>query len=395
MLIVRATLILLTALAPWQSKPLQSKKGSADAVCPWCKNDPALMKAAGVVSHGPIAIAHKGSADIAATLPASQWVFLETAHLRWGSSLGEDVVDLRDRERVDAELARLRAALPSIPVKPKRLDPWLRLHLMAMKGEDFYTRFQKLLRVTDDDFPESRQNDKPYMGNGRFLGEKDKYEVVVHVTRANHVAFTESFSGVAVHDSFRWHFKDLQKLLVSVPAEDPDLREDRWLFPHVVHNLAHACFCGYKHFSFDPPPWLDEGLAQALEKEIEPESRTSEGEEGSLRDNKTPEDFAAAALKLVASGKQKRLAELMNAKDFGSLGVDGSVCAWSMVRFLIDEHGDAFAKFLGGIKGQLNAEGYPTGAELPALERNLLKELWNWSPADFDTAWAAWVRAKQ
>jgi hypothetical protein len=381
------------------SLPSQVKKSSGerdgDAVCPWCKNDPALMSAAGVISHGPLAIAARGSADMVATLPASQWIFLETAHLRWASCLGEDTVDQRDRERVDGELARLRVALPAIPVRPKKLDPWLRMHLQAMKGEDLYARFQKILGVTDADFPDARQVDQPYMGNGRFLGEKDKYEIVIHATRANHVRFTQSFSGVAVEGAFRWHFKELQKLIVSVPAEDADLREDRWLFPHIAHNLSHVFFCGYKHFSYDPPAWLDEGLAQALEKEIEPQSRTTEGEEGSMRDAKGPADYPAAALKLVTAGKQKRLAELMNAKDFSELGSDGDVCAWSMVRFLIDAQAEPCAKFLGGIKGQLNAQGIATGADLPDLERRLLKELWGWTPADFDTAWTAWVRAKQ
>src|SRR5262245_34678845 len=99
------------------------------------------MQAAGVVSHGPFALAEGKSDDVVATLPTSQWIFLETAHLRWASCLGEDTIEMRDRERVEAELARLRAWLPEVPVKPKKLDPWLRLHLFAMKGEDFYARF--------------------------------------------------------------------------------------------------------------------------------------------------------------------------------------------------------------------------------------------------------------
>src|SRR5690349_23644259 len=132
--------LLLASFAPQQKPP---------EICPWCKNDPELMAKAGVISHGPISIGPKGSSDIVATLSATQWVFLETAHLRWASSLGTATVDLKDKPRVEAELARLRVLLPTVPEKVKKLDPFLRLHLFGMRGEEFYARFQKLLRVTD------------------------------------------------------------------------------------------------------------------------------------------------------------------------------------------------------------------------------------------------------
>lgn len=369
------------------------KPDKADSRCPYCREEPALMKAAGVLSHGPLPIGDKGSEELERTSPVTRWLYLETAHLRFASALGDSGIDQKDRERVEAELTRLRMALPDVPVKPRKLDPFLRLHLQAMKGEEFYARFQSLLGVKDADFPAERDIDAPYMGAGRFLGEKDKFEIVLHVSRDNHRRHTTSFSGVAVNDSFRWHFPGLHKLLVSVPVEDADLKDDRGLWPHIVHNLSHTFLCAYKHFSYDPPVWIDEGLAEAMEKEIDPQSRTTEGEEGSLRDTKFPADFAAAATKLVQSGKAPRLAELMGAKDFSELGQNGSVAAWSITRFLLEAHGEKYARFLAGIKGQLDANGTPTGEDLPGLQRKLLRELWGWSPADLDEAWQAWVKA--
>ncbi len=370
-----------------------AQKKAEVEVCPWCKNDPALMSAAGVVSHGPLAIGPKGSADIVANLPTTQWVFIETAHLRWASSLGQTTVDMKDKPRVERELAQLRLALPAVPEKLKKLDPFLRLHLLAMRGENLYARFQSLLRVTDADFPPKRLQTGPYMGNGRFLGEADKFEVVIHNTRATHVPFTQSFTGAGVTDSVRWHFGETHKLIVSVPAEDPDLRQDRWLFPHVAHNLSHLFLCAYKHFSYDPPIWLDEGLAHALEKEIEPESNTTDGEEGSLRDTSGPPDWKAAAKRLQASKKDRSLADLLHAKEFSALDMDANIVAWSKVRFLMDTEPEKFAKFLGLVKGQLDAQGVPNGQKLDDLQRNALRDLWGWSPADFDAAWSVWVKA--
>jgi hypothetical protein len=248
------------------------------------------------------------------------------------------------------------------------------------------------LRVTDADFPAQREAKGPYMGNGRFLGEADKFEVVIHNVRATHVPFTQSFTGAGVTDAVRWHFRDLHKLIVSVPAEEPDLRQDRWLFPHVAHNLSHLFLCAYKHFNYDPPVWLDEGLAHALEKEIEPDSNTTDGEEGSYRDVSNPLEWSKRAKQIERSGKAASLADLMHAKEFAQLDVDANVIAWSKVRFLIDTEPERFAKFLGVVKGQLDAKGVPTGQNLEDLQRNALRDLWNWSPAEFDAAWRAWLQ---
>jgi hypothetical protein len=380
----------LAAAALASGSPASPAQGrQKPEVCPWCRNDPALMQAAGVVSHGPIAIGPRGSEAIAAELAAPEWTFLETAHLRWAFGLGSSAVEPRDKEL----LARLRRALPDVPEKPpKTLDRWLRLHLLAMRGEELYARFQGLCGVTDADFPEARRADGPYMGNGRFLGEKEKYEVAIHPTADAHKAFTVEFTGATVQDSLRWHSPDKHSLLASIPAETSDLKEDLLLFGHVAHNLSHLFLCGYKHFSYDPPVWLDEGLALFLETEAEPRSYTREGEEGSLVEAKGPKDWDEAARKLAASSKAPTLAELWHVNEPGELDLERQIAARSIVSFLIEEHGAAFDGYLGDVKGQLDAAGYPSGANLADLQRSSLDARLGWTPQELDAAWRAWAR---
>src|SRR5262249_25146646 len=45
--------------------------------------------------------------------------------------------------------------------------------------------------------------------------------------------------------------------------------------------------------------------------------------------------------------------------------------------------------FVGGVKGQLDEQGQPTGRDLPELQRKLLGELWSWTAVGFDEAWLA------
>jgi hypothetical protein len=385
----RFVLVVALALAPAAG---QSARGGA--ACPYCRNDPALLAASGLVSHAPATIGAGTREEFVAKLVGPTWIFAESAHLCIAFALGAATVDQADRKAIDTELELLRAVLPTVPAKPKKLDPYLRLHLLAFRAERLYARVQALLGVRDEDFPEQRTANGPYMGNGRFLGEKEKFELVIHSTVATHRLFTRELAGVEVVDSLRWHVMPAHKLLASIPAEEPDLKQDRWLFPHVAHNLTHLMFCAYKHYSYEPPPWLDEGLALAMEKEIELRAHTFEGEEGTKRDSKGPTDPWGAAKKAATSGEVK-FAELLNAKNHGELRTDAALLAWTMVRFLIDEHGAAFARFAGDVKGQLGPDGRPTGANLVDLQRASLKERFGWTPQQFDEAWRAWLAARR
>jgi hypothetical protein len=363
--------------------------------CPYCRNDPALLAAAGLVSHGPINIGPEGSEWILDRLPSSEWIFLESEHLRWASSLSSESVKTKDRERLTGELDRLRELFPDIPKKVKRLDPWLRIHLMAQRGEDFYARFQELIGVSDDDFPESRQVEGPYMGDGKYLGEKEKFEVLIHVNRETHRLFTSEFMGVSVTDSLRWHLQGQHKVIASIPAVDPDIRFDRFLHPHIVHNLAHNFLCAYKHYSYDPPVWLDEGLAHAMEQEINHEFHTLDGEEGSMPDNRGPGDWDKELARISKRGKRTSFAHLMRLKGFGAMSQDDHVSAYGLVRFMIDERPDEFAAFIGVIKGQLDERGYPDGSDLRGLQRAQLREIFGWTPAELDAAWGAWIEDRE
>ena len=355
--------------------------------------EPAVMATLGVLSYGPVALGPTdlgGSEGLAAELPMAEWLFLESAHFRWASSLGSDTLKTEDRARLEPYFERLRQAGVPVPARPKKLSPKLRLVLSSLRAEDLYARFQKLIGHGDADFPAAREPEGPYMGNGAYLGEADKFEVVVHQSAQTHVLFCRDHMGAAVTGSLRWHFRDPHKLFVSVPASDADLRKDRWLWPHIAHDLGHMYFAAYKHFSYQPPVWLDEGLALMLEREAEPTSITTEGEEGTLNEDVRAKDWKKELAK-IAAAKEPRLAELFPKNTLGALSELDAASCWSRVVFLATEHPEAFAALLGGVKGQLDAAGYPSGEDLVGLQRRLFDEHFGWTPADFDAAYFAWL----
>ena len=366
--------------------------------------EPAVMEALGLVSWGPFPFGPEGragdmdwgsTAHVEENLVAGEWLFLETEHFRWASSLDRMTVSTKDRDGLEPHLARMREAGVDLPKRVKKIDAYLRLVTMALRAEDAYDRFLELIDKTEDDFYPSRaeQGDGPYMGNGPYLGVMEKFELIVHRSERTHQEWTFVHMGTVVTGSLRWHFTNPGKESASVPASDSDIKHDRWLWPHIAHNLGHLFLAAYKYHSYDAPIWLDEGVAFLLEREANPESVTTEGEEGTLNENIGASDWKSELKKLARKG-EPRFAELMTRRTFGAL-TELELCAcWSRVQFLATEHPAAFAEFLGVVKGQLDEAGYPTGNDLDGLQRRALKDIWGWSPADFDAAWLAWLRGE-
>ena len=370
----------------------------AQLECDWGGKTPEKMVAngakIGIVSYGPFPIGRVNTEELPDMIPGNPWVVLETEHLRIASNLGPESLYRKQMAALEPVLERLRVAFPDLPRKIKRLDPWLRLHVMALRCEDFYDYFQTILRVTDEDFPEERADEGPFMGHGRYLGVKGKFELIFHSRRKQHQIFTKSLMGGKVTDAVRWYLRNPSRLIASIPAEDSDLRSDEWLYPHTCHLLSHLFLSAYKHFSYNPPIWLDEGLAHTLEREIEPLSTTMEGDEGTGPHRGDHQDWQGKDVRIARRGKHRNLAQLMRVKTFSELSQEDNIVCRSMVRFLKDEHPEKLATFIGGVMGQLDENGLPSGHDLMGLQRKLMKELWGWTPAQFDEAWKEWVLSR-
>ncbi|MBM3978166.1 MAG: hypothetical protein FJ299_14410 [Planctomycetes bacterium] len=381
-------------LAALCASPAPLQEAALSEPCPYCEDDPRLLEAAGLVRHGAMPFGARDAAAVAAGAPRGSWWFLESAHFRVAFGLGACAVEAARMDEVERELTELRKLFPRVPKRARRLDAPLRLHLLVWRLEQRYARIQQAFGVRDADFPESRPLSGPFMGDGRFMGEKDKFEFAIFPTVAAHQAWSREFSGATVTDTLRWHFSPQHKLHASVPAADADLRTDLGLQTHLTHNLAHMMLCAYKHFSYDPPVWLDEGLALVFEKELHPEAITLEGQEGGIKSERPPPKFAARARVLAERDEGPRFARLLGLREVADFEGDDYVVCWALVTFLLQAHPEKAAAFIGGIKGQLDERGVPSGRDLPGLQRKLMQQLWGWNPAQLDAAWRAWYRTR-
>lgn len=362
----------------------------AEGVCPWCKNDPVLMKKAGIVAHDKMPFGRKTADDLRKFLTYATPRFIESNHFRIGSTLPGFSVPEKDSKRYQEELARLSKLLPSVKPKEKNIDPWLQLHLMAMRCEERYERFLGIIQMKSSDFT-VREFGKPYHGEGIYLGMKEKFEVVL---LRNQREFTDTLreqSGSTTKLTKRDHFVERGALSVFIPC-DGDLKPDDQLWAHIAHNLGHNFVLGYKYFSYEPPKWFEEGMGHMFEKEVHDDFNSFDSEEAAVGEMTHARDWRQETLKIIDRGKAASLAELIQRKTLGDIGKEDHVIVWSKVCFMVEKFPDATAKFLDAVRGRLNAEGFPDGANLTGIQRDVFKEHLKLTFSEFDKEWEKWAK---
>ncbi len=370
----------------------QSKKDTDPANCPYCHNDPVLLKQAGIVSHGGFPFGVTDTAKVDEFLSGSEIRWIETPNLRIGFALGSHRVKFAEKKKFLAELGRLALVLPDVKPDAVLIDPWLRTHLFAQRAEEIHKRFVQLIQAENITFADgSGKWEGDYRGEGPYLGMKEKYEVLLLPNEAMHAKFLTEHAGLQIKNSQRWHFIDQGKIALIAHAEQGQLRVDEAMHGHLAFNLAHNFYDGLNHYSYDTPVWLHEGLAHVFEREVSPKYNSFDGGEGAVPQMSSKSNWQPEVMKLIAGGQAPRMAEMVNLKSFAELKLAHHFTTWSMIDYLIKTQPDAFTKFLWAIKSSKDERGVPTGANLVEYQRTKFKECFEMSYAEFDEAWRAWA----
>jgi hypothetical protein len=301
-----------------------------------------------------------------------------------------------EKKRIRAELAKLAAVLPEVDPEAKTLDPWLRAHLYAQRVEEIWERFLEIIRVPASAFPDGS---KPwdltgrYMGEGPYVGQKGKYEILILPNEASCFGFLKHYFGLPIKRTQRWNVIPRDTLTVAIHVEQGSLKDEYALYGHVAFNLAIMLLDGYKHYSYDMPVWIREGLAHFLEREVNPKHNTFDSSEGAVAEMTNKENWRAEVKKMVATGEAVRMAELINLKSYAELKLAHHYTVWSMTDYLVNVHPEAYAQILDAMKGRTLPNGFPDGTNLPDAHREAFKRFLSMGYPDFDAAWKAWVTA--
>jgi len=395
--------LVLAGQAPGQKSRAQSRKWRTD---PYTRNDPKAMQKAGYISFGSFEFGQRGrkvatTEQIDEALPKARILWVETRHFRIGISLAAWAVpnDLQTRRKLRGELERLAVVLPRVKPRTRVLDPWLRIHLIAMRAEEQYREFLDWVGVDDSEFPESA--DKVVIGRGRYLGYgpylgmQQKYLLFITEEVDTYVTYMQTFTGKRGDYGQRLHFLDIGALFYGVAAkmEGSAFRHDTALHANLTFNIAHGFVDGFRHYSYDVPVWISEGLAHYFERRVSPLYNSFSQSESVLADTKPGTRWRLLTRKLITAHKGTPFARIMTWRDFGQIGYDDHVLIWSRWDYLMSMGKEKFAEFMFQVKGRIDPKTWIVDqSDLVGATRDGLRKAYGLTPLSLDEEWQAWVR---
>ena len=384
-------------LAAWVlTAPLAAQASNDPETCPYCEGRVELMEPAGIVSHGGFEFASTDTEAIDTYMATSDIRWIETEHFEIGIALGPYKVKQKEKGKIRAELSELESVLPEVNAKAKVLDPWLRAHMYALRVEKIWDRFLEIMQVEESDFPpEPTQWNRlgKYMGNGPYVGQENKFEVILFPSQAASTTFLKEEFGLLIKRTQRWNVIARDSITLAAHTDQGNLREDPAMHAHVVFNLAINLLSGYKHYSYDTPIWISEGLAHFMGRELDPRFNSFDSSEGAVADMTRKTNWEPEVRKLIQRKGAIRMAELIALRDFSELTLEHHYTTWSMTDYLMKTHPDGYACLNDRLHGMTNDQGIPDGSNMDDKHREAFKECLGVSYPEFDKNWAEWVMA--
>lgn len=384
--------ILAPGFLPAQGKGKDDDEVARTPVDPYTGGDAALLAAAGHVAYGPF-VWSKGTRteDIDRVLGEGRVLWLETAHFRIGSNLRTIATPDKQAQRkaLHDEVAALRKKLPKIPDKPKRLDPWLRLHLFAARAEKAYAEVEGMLTAGGATF--GTATSPP---DGAYLGLPDKFLLLLFQKDSDLARYFDRFCGVKAEKSFGHYLADGHQMVYGVSAEGLEITDDPSLHSHVLYGLVGNFGNGLRGYQYRMPPWLVEGLAHCISRRVDTDfvNVTVKDE-----DNVDEESQHLWAKKVRARVQHDRTRipfdQVLQWQQQKDMGYHGELQSWSRVDFLLTLGKDKVGALMWKLKSLPSSDGAVPAAELAQAQRTALQELFGFDAAAFDAKWRDWVLA--
>jgi hypothetical protein len=373
------------------------------AVDPYTRNKPEAFERAGYVSLGPFPFSEGiQTKEVEESLGGLRVLWVETQHFKLGSLLqtyrrGTD--DLEEKKLAD-ELNRLAKKLPHVRPQVRELDPWLRLHLFALRLEEEYADFEARAGVTDADFgaaPKGPRGSLTDMGPGKFLGAELKFTVMLTEKNTQLQRFARRW---IKSDETGWYITELQGgswLFATAAQITQELGTplDSALHALVADGVAECFTYAYRGFSRSRPFWLVHGLGLAYGRKAEPRWSVY-----IPRDSPGPEDetwkWEERVSGLVTNKFVPTWDEMLAWKSPVGMESRAHIVAWSRVAWLMETEPAGLQVYLRAIsqppqEGSLDT---PEAAALTARQQKQLSDAFSKTPAELDEAWKKWVRRK-
>jgi hypothetical protein len=389
-------LLLSLSALPAQDKPASPKDDDEvkkiGPIDPYTGGDAVQMAAAGIVAYGPFPWAdHVRTEDVDLVLGEGRVLWVESAHFRFGCNLRSIAWPEAQgpKKALQDEIKALRKKLPKVAEKPKRIDPWLRLHLAVQRAEKAYGEFQQLLGATDADFP-PRGN---LPGEGVYLGMPDKFLLLLFQKKSDMARYMEHFCQRKENASMRYYHDKTCQLLQAMAAEGLEGFDESGLHGHMVYALWHNLMNGYNGFHFPLPLWLSEGLAHWYARKVESNSLNIQIKDDEAVAAEKQDNWPVKVRKRAQhDGTWIPFDAMAELAQWQEMGYQAHSQSWSRIDYLMQTDRAKVGLLLKKLKHVPSDGTYEAqGAQLRKLAKEFLFELFAFDGASFDQKWRDWV----
>ncbi len=367
---VAAVAVWLAACIPAQGRA--DKSAAAESakrrIDPFTQGEAKAMKALGVVGYGPFAWADdRRTEDLEKVLGEGRLRWLETPHFLIGCSLPATGVPEQPEARklLNAELQRLNKRCAKMPDRASKLEPWLRVHLYALRAEELYAEIAVL--VGHD------------AASGTHLGQQAKFPLLLFEKKSDAARYLEHFCGrktVGAMAPVHYAKTGQQGLVLCAEADEP--RDEAAVHVQFRYLLVGALLDAAGSF----PHWLQTGIAHHFERQVPSTMMLAAPRDDEHVDQATQNKWLE---KLQGRARHDGLlAPFRDLVGNYDLGYYGHLQAWSIVQFLWQDTAK-FRALLQELK-----EGGSTEPQLAAIER-----VYGLDAAALDVAWRDWLRRQR
>ena len=368
---------------------------------PYTKDAPDAKTKAGYASFGPFRFGDdQTTTQIEETLGGIPMIWVETDHFKLGSGLPEYTVpdDQREKERFKQELERLAERLPDVKTKPKKIDPWLRLHLYAQRLEELYAKFLAEFDLEESQFPTAPPDPKkkstlPYMGQGRYLGMSSKYTVLLFDKKSAHARYSSVHLRQELKGPTRWHFSTVDswlfitanEFLEGLYANDSALACD--VLSGVSQNLAH----GFRGYRVGLPFAIREGIAHWFSRQFDPRYHIFSGFDQTRINIKEEWNWAPLVRARVDHDVFPTLEKMLAWSDAEALEWADHLMLWSRMDYLLTREDGLAGRLLHAFKEPPATRITSTPDELAGRARAAFEKVTGSELAELDSQWSDWV----
>lgn len=383
--------------------PLARSAGAQDtaleeieAVDPYTKGEPIALERLGIVRVGamPWTESHSSSGVVDA-LGGIPVIFIETAHFRLASTLESyrPTGDRPEKEALDAEFAALKKKIRGLKVPPK-IDPWLRAHLYAQRLERIYSEFTRAFSIREEDFEslEAKAAEGRPMGQGPYLGQKQKFTVLLTQTQSAMGRYLKAHFNVEPEYSYRAKWPDgyfVTSNFEALKAGGRDL--DIALHTALAGAVAQNLLDGFRDSFQTPPDWLRYGLAHWVARRVDPRWNQWNAGGSSNPDEDKNYLWEPRVWGLVKNEACTPWSEMVRWAKYEEIKPREHMVAWAAVDWILTARADTARALLFELSEPIADFSAERPAKIVEQQLRAFQKVWSQSPEQLDEPFRAWI----